>query len=108
MQQYFDNILSKYQCNFCKGFNSLHCLIKKIEKWRESVDKSGAFDALLNGLSKAFDCLPHEPLISKLPAKGFSMKSLNFIYDGYQCNRKYGVRVGGANNSWREILYGVP
>ena len=32
MQQYFDNILSKYQCNFCKGFNSLHCLIKKNRK----------------------------------------------------------------------------
>ena len=27
MQQYFDNILSKYQCGFHKDYNSQHCLI---------------------------------------------------------------------------------
>ena len=26
MQTYFDNILSKYQCGFRKGFNAQHCL----------------------------------------------------------------------------------
>ena len=27
MQTYFDNLLSKYQCGFRKGFNTQHCLI---------------------------------------------------------------------------------
>ena len=32
MQTYFDDILSKYQCVFSKGFNSPHCLVRMIEK----------------------------------------------------------------------------
>ena len=31
IQTYFDKIVSKYQCGFCKGFNSQHCLIALIE-----------------------------------------------------------------------------
>ena len=33
MQQFFDNIHSKYQCNFCKSYKSLHYLFTMIEKW---------------------------------------------------------------------------
>ena len=47
MQTYFDNLLSKYQCGFRKGFNAQHCLVSMIEKWKESVDSGGAFGALI-------------------------------------------------------------
>ena len=43
MQTYFDNILSKHQCGFRKGFNAQHCLVSMIEKWKESVDNGGDF-----------------------------------------------------------------
>ena len=61
----------------------------------------------MTDLSKAFDCLPHELLIAKLRTYGFDLKSLNLIYN-YLSNRKQRVKVGGAYNSWRELLYGVP
>ena len=32
MQQYFDNILSKYQYGFRKGYNTQHCLVTMKEK----------------------------------------------------------------------------
>ena len=32
VQTYFDNILSKYQYGFRKGFNAQHCLVSMIEK----------------------------------------------------------------------------
>ena len=35
IQTYFDKILSKYQCGFRKGYNSQHCLIALIEKWKK-------------------------------------------------------------------------
>ena len=63
--------------------------------------------ALLNDLSKAFYCLPHELLIAKLHTYGFDMKSLNLIY-GYLLSRKQRVEVGGAYSLWRQLLYGVP
>ena len=66
MQICFDNLLSKYQCGFRKGFNAQHYLVSMIEKWKESVDSGGTFGTLMTDLSKAFDCLHHELLIAKL------------------------------------------
>ena len=66
MSKFFDEILSKYQYGFRKGFNSQHCLASLVEKWREATDSGGCFGALLTDLSKVFDCLLHELLIPKL------------------------------------------
>ena len=107
IQTYFDQILSKYQCGFRKGYNVQHCLIALIEKWKQSVDKGGAFGALLTDLSKAFDCLSHELLIAKLDAYGFDKRSLVLIYN-YLSNRKQRVKIDDSYSSWSEILYGVP
>ena len=37
MDIYFENILSKFQCDFRKGFSTQHCLLLMIEKWKEPV-----------------------------------------------------------------------
>ena len=102
-----DQILSKYQCGFRKGYNVRHCLIALIKKWKQSVDKGGAFGALLTDLSKTFDCLSHELLIAKLDAYGFDKRSLVLIYN-YLSNRKQRVKIDDSYSSWSEILYGVP
>ena len=67
MSQYFEGIMSKYQCN--------------------NLDQGCMFRTLLTDLSKAFDCLPHDINIAKLYACRFDMKALHFIYD-YLRNRK--------------------
>ena len=59
MSHFFENILSKHQCGFRKGFITQHCLLAILEKWKRSVDNGKAFGALLTDLSKAFDCLDH-------------------------------------------------
>lgn len=46
-----------------------------LEKWKE------VFGALLTDLSKAFDFLDYETLITKLNAYGFSVPGLKFIHD---------------------------
>lgn len=53
MQPHFDNICSKYQCGFLKGYHLQPCLVTMIEKWCESVNKGGAFGALLIDIPKA-------------------------------------------------------
>ena len=75
----FDNILSKYQCGFRKGFNEQHCLVSMVEKWKKSLGNGGSFGALMRHLFKAFDCLHHELLIAKLNACGFDIKSVKLI-----------------------------
>ena len=74
--EYMDPFFSKFQCGFKKGFSAQQCLIALIEKWKSAVDKGKSFGALLTDLSKAFDCLPHELLIAKLHAYGFSLSAL--------------------------------
>ena len=59
------------------------------------------FGALLTDLSKAFDCLSHDLLITKLNAYGFSMTALRLIQN-YLSNWKQ-----RTNSSWEEILFRV-
>ena len=103
----FDNILSKYQCVFCKGFNAQHCPVNMIEKWKVSVNHGGMFGALMTDLSKAFECLHHELLIAKLDAYGFDITSVKLIQQ-LLSNRKQMIKVGNAYSSWKEIFYGIP
>ena len=41
--KYFNYILSKWQCGFCKGFSTQHCLLVMTEKWRKCLGKGGIF-----------------------------------------------------------------
>ena len=80
MYPYLNQIFSKYQCGFRKGYDAQHCLMATIEKWRKFLDIGGHVGALLTDLSKAFDCIDHELLIAKLHAYGFDNDALKFIY----------------------------
>ena len=87
MSEYFESILSKYQCGFRKGFSPQHCLLAMLEKWKLAVDNKRTFGALLTDLSKAFDYLPHDLLVAKLNSYGFSLPALKLVLS-YLSNRK--------------------
>ena len=104
---YFENILSKFQCGFRKGFSTQHCLLLMIEKWKEAVDKDQSFGALLTDLSKAFGCLSYDLLIAKLHSYGISLASLKLLTD-YLTNRKQRTKVETSYSSWEDITHRVP
>ena len=79
LKEFFDNILSKFQCGFRKGYGTQHYLLLMLEIWKEATDNNEAFGALLTDLSKAFDCLNHDLLIVKLHAYGIDIDSLNIL-----------------------------
>ena len=58
-------------------------------------------------LSKAYDCLSHDFLISKLDAYGLDIGSLNFPSD-YLSLRKHRTKVGSSYSKWSEICWGIP
>ena len=59
------------------------------------------------GLSKAFDTLNHNLLITKLEAYGFEKESLSFM-KSYLNDRQKPVRVNNNFSSWVKIIAGVP
>ena len=71
-----------------------------IEKLRKIRDEKAVFGAVLNKLSKAFDCIPHQLLISILSAYGFHMKSIAFN-SAYLKNQK-------QKQNWAHLLIGAP
>ena len=58
-------------------------------------------------LSKAFDCIPHNLLIAKLHAYGFSEKTVTFIYS-YLERRKQNVKIENFYSNFLILLSGVP
>ena len=65
------------------------------------------FGALLTDLSKAFSCLPHDLLVGKLNAYGFSLPALRLVLS-YLSNRKQKTKINSKLSSWEKILFGVP
>ena len=78
-----------------------------LEKWKSAIENKNLFGPLLTDLSKAFDCLPHDLLIEKLNAYGFSMKSTRLIQN-YLTIRKQRTKINLTYSSLEEILFGVP
>ena len=107
MYKYFDQIFSKFQYGFCKGFSTRKCLLYMIENWKKSVDQGGDYVALLAALPKAFDCIMHHLLIAKFQEYGFDNDSLNFICN-YLVSREQRIKINSSFSTWSKIENGVP
>ena len=105
--KYIDKYLSPYLFGYRKGYGTQHCLLAMIEMWRKALDEGKVAGGILTDLSKAFDCLNHELLITKLEAYGFGKSALKFIYD-YLKTRTQQTKVNGFYSFGRELLNGVP
>ena len=57
-------------------------------------------------MPKAFDCVPHKLLISKLHSYAFNLNALRLIHS-YLSNRKQRAKINDSYSSWEEILFGV-
>ena len=80
LYNYFENILFPSQCGFRKGYSAQYCLIVMTEKFKEAIDRGDKFGALLNYLSKVFDCINHPLLIAKIDSYGVSPMSTKIVF----------------------------
>ena len=62
MSDYFNDVLSKFQCGSREGFGAQNCLLYISETIRKTRDKHGVFAAVMTDLSKTFDWISNELL----------------------------------------------
>ena len=70
LYEHFNLIFSPKQCGFQKGYSAQHCLMVMLEKFKESRDKGEIFGAFFTDLSKVFDCIDRNLLITNQPGMG--------------------------------------
>ena len=101
-----EKILSPKLCVFRKGHSTQHALLNLLKNWEKTLDKTGVIRTVLMEPSKAYDCLPHDLLIVKLPAYGLEDSATSLISD-YLSKRNQRVKRRSVFSSYLEILRGV-
>ena len=103
MNQHISNLVSAYR----KNYSSQHVLTRLLEEWRKCLDNNNVVGGVLMDLSKAFDCVPHDPLIPKLEAYGINENLLAYLHS-HLSNRKQCLRINNVTSDFEAIISGVP
>ena len=91
LNDHFNSIFDNYLAAFRKGSGCQTTLLRLAEDWKKDLDKQQYVGAVLMDLSKAFDCLQHDLIITKLSAYGLSVDSCDFL-NSYLSNLKQRVK----------------
>ena len=89
------------------GYSAQDSPLAMVENSKITLDQGNEYGAFLTDLSKAFDCIPHDLIVQKLYAYGFSIESLKLI-NSYLTERKQRVKMNDQFSSWLDIVVGVP
>ena len=76
IQIFRSSLVSAYR----EHYSANHVPISLIQNWKNNLKNNKIVGALFMDLSKAFDYIPHDLLIAKMEAYGFSEDFLTFLY----------------------------
>ena len=65
IESFMENKFSKLLTGSRKNHSSQHCLINRLEKWENTIDKGGFVCVIFMKLLKAFDTVNHDLLMAK-------------------------------------------
>ena len=99
--------LSKYLTGFRKSHGTQHLLVTMFEKWKKAVDKGECVSALFLDLSKAFDTINHDLLLTKLKVYKFSLNAQKLMLS-YLSNRKKQIQINNKFSSESTEIARVP
>ena len=89
-----------------EGYSTQHVLVRLTEEWRKDSDDDYVVGGVLMDLPKAFDCIPHDILISKLDSCCLDRNLLKYINlnldDGKQC-----VYIININSDFNDLISGA-
>ena len=101
------DILFKKQFGFQKGHSTEHALLELISEISDSFEQNKYTIGVFIDLSKAFDTVDHDILISKLKRYGITGENLNW-FKNYLTDRKQCVTYDGLLTETKRIVCGVP
>ena len=104
-----NNLLNRCQSGFIKGDSCVNQLLAITHEIHKNLDANPSTDTIgvFLDMSKAFDKVWHNGLISKLQSYGIKPKLLNLL-KSYLSSRKQRVILNGVTSTWKPIKSGVP
>jgi len=100
--------LSNVQWGFHKGKSTVSALLSTTDSWLKHLERGYDVGAVpLFGIKKAFDRVPHLPLVSKLQQLNLDPNIVSWVHN-YLAGRKQSVVVNGASSEHLPVLSGVP
>ena len=100
-------ILYKYQFGFRKGYSTDQAILEITDNLKLATDKGQITCGLFLDLSKAFDTVNHEILLSKLYLYGIRGTPHNW-FESYLHNRRQYVKIDSTKSSYENITCGIP
>ena len=107
MLRSFHGFSEKYLTGSPKNHNTQNSLLRMIESWKVRLNNGSKVGVIIMDLSKAFDSLNHELLITKLKAYGLDINSVTFM-ESYLTNRLQHCKINNSFSEWGKVLNCVP
>ena len=102
-----NTFLYPLQSGFLPTHSTVTQLAYLVHKWQMALDRGGSIESVFLDLSKAYDRVSHQGLISKLSTCGFSYSSLEWM-SNFVSHRKQCVRLNGTESTWLAPRSGIP
>ena len=91
-----------------KDSSTVHAFVELIHLWQEALDNRGkVLRVLLLDYSKAFDCVDHSLLLTKLANMGVHDCVVKW-FTSFLFDRKQRTKIGDEISEWCTINAGVP
>ena len=103
-----NDLASDRQWAFRKGFSSDLLLTQLTELWRKEVDKGNAVAVAFIDFKKAFDCVQHEQLLTKLQKNFGILGPMHNWLKSYLSNRLQYTVVNGVKSKMQSVSVGIP
>lgn len=102
-----NNILTNRQFGFLPKSSTSDALITALHDWYSYLENRNSVAVALFDLTKAFDKVPHGPLLLKLHSAGLNGPLLSWCRS-YLSNRTQSVSVHGVSSNPAPVISGVP